>query len=461
MTATIATHPTSEPVHRAPGEIGHERPPHLLDGIELLGQVAGSGFREAPFLVRRQDGQVIQLSQVLYEIASGLDGRPLSEVADTVAARLQVRVTPEQIAYAAEQKLAPLGLVPYRDGGIARAQARTALLALRFRAGMLGETPVNAIARLMQPLFRAPVVVAALLALVACDVWLGTSGGVSDGLIAIIRSPALILGMTAMTILSLAFHECGHAAACRYGGARPGRIGVGIYLVWPVFFTDVTDSYRLPRRGRLRTDLGGVYFNVLVALATAGVYLATGWRPLVVAIMGQQLLILDQFVPWIRLDGYHIVSDLIGVPDLFERIRPVTRSLLPGRPADPRVSELKRSARVAVSVWVVTTVAALAGLAAIVVLSAPHYLRQAWQSLVLQVGAIGTGGVIDVLNGAVGIFMLLLPVLGMTLMYLVICRGVGAALAVRRARRQGTSTILPWVWPPSSWRKASRTRSSG
>jgi putative peptide zinc metalloprotease protein len=461
MTATLATHTPSEPARRGPAGSGHDRSPRLLDGIELLGQVAGSGFREAPFLVRRHDGQVVQLSQLLYEIAGGLDGRPLSEVADTVTARLQVRITPEQIAYAAEQKLAPLGLVPYRDGRIARSQARTALLALRFRAGILGETPVNAIARLMQPLFRAPVVLAALLALVACDVWLGISGGVSDGLIAIIRSPALILGMTALTILSLAFHECGHAAACRYSGARPGRIGVGIYLVWPVFFTDVTDSYRLPRRGRLRTDLGGVYFNVLVALATAGAYLATDWRPLVVAVVGQQLLILDQFVPWIRLDGYHIVSDLIGVPDLFERIRPVTRSLLPGRPRDPRVSELKPSARVAVSVWVLTTAAALGGLAVIVVVNAPHYLRQAWQSLVLQLGAIGTGGVIDVLNGAVGIFMLLLPVLGMTLTYLVICRGIGAALAVRRARPQGTSTIFPWVWPPSTWRKASRTRSSG
>jgi hypothetical protein len=37
----------------------------------------------------------------------------------------------------------------------------------------------------------------------------------------------------------------------------------------------VTDSYRLARRGRLRTDLGGVYFNVLFTLGTALVYAAT------------------------------------------------------------------------------------------------------------------------------------------------------------------------------------------
>jgi putative peptide zinc metalloprotease protein len=282
-------------------------------------------------------------------------------------------------------------------------------------------------------------VLAALLALTACDVWLVASHSVSRSLSTVIRSPTLLLGLTGVTILSLAFHECGHAAACRYGGARPGRIGVGIYLVWPVFFTDVTDSYRLSRAGRLRTDLGGVYFNALLAVVAAVGYRVTGYTPIVIVAVGQQLLIIDQFVPWIRLDGYHIVSDVIGVPDLFDRIRPVMRSLLPGRPSDARVTELKRSARVAVSIWVLTTVVTLSAMAAVVVVNAPGYLRQAWQSLVVQVDTVGAGArigsVIDVLNGAVGTIMLLLPVIGMTLTYLVICRGVGTSLAAHGARQ--------------------------
>ena len=40
-------------------------------------------------------------------------------------------------------------------------------------------------------------------------------------------------------------------------------MGAGIYMVWPAFYTDVTDAYRLPRRARLRTDLGGIYFNAV------------------------------------------------------------------------------------------------------------------------------------------------------------------------------------------------------
>lgn len=54
---------------------------------------------------------------------------------------------------------------------------------------------------------------------------------------------------------------------------------------------------------------------------------------------------LDQFIPWVRLDGYHIVSDLIGVSDLFARIKPVMASLRPGRESDRRVTEPSRCAR--------------------------------------------------------------------------------------------------------------------
>lgn len=419
--------------------------PRLLEGTELVGRAAGSGLREPPYLVRRCDGQVVQFSRLLFVIASRMDGRDLSSIADSAGAQLGLRITPEQVAYVAEQKLAPLGLVSYRDGRMPALERRNALLALRFRAGVLSERAVNAIAWLLAPLFASPLVIAALLALIACDVWLGVSHGIATGLGAVIQSPTLVLALFGVTIVSLAIHEFGHAAACRYGGARPGRIGVGIYLVWPVFFTDVTDSYRLSKAGRLRTDLGGVYFNGLSALMAAAAYLMTSYKPLLIVVVSQQLLILDQFIPWVRLDGYHIVSDLIGVTDLFARIKPVIRSLLPGRQADSRVAELKPWARAAVTVWVLTTLVALVGMAVLVVLNASGFLSQAWQSLMLQVDWISRGArignVLDVLNGAIGAFMLVLPVAGITFTYLMLCRGLGASLAVRRSRVDVTLAV--------------------
>jgi putative peptide zinc metalloprotease protein len=432
---------------RMPPPDATELRPQLLAGTELIGRVAGSGLREPPYLVRRCDGQVVQLSRLLYVIASTMDGRDLLAIAGDAGARLEVRITPEQVAYVAEQKLAPLGLIAPRDGTPPNLEPLNGLLALRFRAGIVGERAVNVVAKLLRPLFLPPILIATLAALIACDVWLGTSHGIGAGLRIVIHHPTLGLALFGLTILSLAFHECGHAAACRYGGARPGRIGIGIYLVWPVFFTDVTDSYRLGKAGRLRTDLGGVYFNILFALTALGAYLATGFEPLLILVVSQQLLLLDQFIPWVRLDGYHIVSDLIGVSDLFTRIKPVITSLRPGRQPDRRVAELKPWARAAVTTWVLSTLAAFTAMAVMIILYAPGYLTRAWQSLILQFDGVAfgarTGSIVDLLNGAIGAAMLLLPVTGITLTYLLICRRTGTSLALRRARVDATHAARP------------------
>ena len=61
-------------------------------------------------------------------------------------------------------------------------------------------------------------------------------------------------------------------------------------------------------------------------------------------------------MPSLRLDGYFILADLIGVPDLFRRIGPVLRSLIPGQPVDPRIRDLKRAARLTLTTWILIVV---------------------------------------------------------------------------------------------------------
>lgn len=190
------------------------------------------------------------------------------------------------------------------------------------------------------------------------------------------------------------------------------------------------------RRGRLRTDLGGIYFNGLFSLAAMAAFIATGYAPLLVLIAGQQIIMLDQFTPWIRLDGYHVVSDLIGVSDLFERIRPILAGLWPGRPPHPRVTELKPWAKAAVTIWVIATIGALGGLLVLLALKAPGFATSGWASIVFQVRdaarAIGHGQVATAILGVLGIVLLVLPVLAVLYLYLSLCRGAGSRLALHR-----------------------------
>ncbi len=173
-------------------------------------------------------------------------------------------------------------------------------------------------------------------------------------------NPALFLAVVAVTVLSAGFHEFGHAAAARYGGSTPGTMGFGFYLFWPAFYTDVTDSYPLGRAGRVRTDLGGLYFNALVVLASFGVWWLTGWHAVLLLVATQILQMVRQLLPLLRFDGYHVLADLTGVPDLYQRIGPILRASLPGRWHQPEATALKTWARLVVIAWVLIVVPLMA-----------------------------------------------------------------------------------------------------
>src|SRR3954469_17486040 len=193
-------------------------------------------------------------------------------------------------------------------------------------------------------------------------------------------------------------------------------MGVGIYVVWPAFYTDITDSYRLGRGGRLRTDLGGVYFNAVFALLAAGAYSATRFEPLLLVVLVQNFAIIQQLLPLLRLDGYYIISDLTGVPDMLARIKPVLQSLLPGREADPRVTELKPWVRAVVTGYVCTIVPVLVLSFVLMIVHAPRAFATAYDSAGVQWDKVaGAPGMAAAATGVVQLALLVLPCLGMVL----------------------------------------------
>ncbi|MBW3614370.1 MAG: hypothetical protein KY439_03555 [Actinobacteria bacterium] len=439
------------------------RAPTRAPGMELLGEFTGSGYNEAPRLVRRADGQTVQVTPLLYQLLESLDGeRNLEELADELGRRCGKAVAPEDVRYLLEQKLAPLGLLCEPDGSAPAVEKSTPLLGLRFKVVVSDPAITRRITRPFAWLFRRWIVVPVLLAFAVTCWWVLWKQGLASGTRQAFESPGLLLGVFALTVLSAGWHEFGHAAACRAAGATPGAMGAGLYLVWPAFYTDVDDSYRLSRWRRLVVDLGGLYFNALVAVAVTGAWLATRRDALLLVVASQLLLMLRQLTPVIRADGYHILADLTGVPDLFQHIKPTLAGLLPTNWGKPQ--PLRPWARWVVRAWVLLVVPLLLWMFVLAVLLLPRLVATAWVGLQKQGSAFTTNGqdgdLVGVLASVLQMAALVLPVAAVTYQAVRLVRRGGRWLRTRTEGRPvartavvlagaGLLALLAWAWWPS------------
>src|SRR6478752_1150748 len=440
--------------------------PAPTTGIELLGSLTGSGYRNPPSLVRRADGQTVQLTPLLYLVLEAIDDRrTYAEVADEVSKAYGRRLAPHDVRQLTESRLRPLGLVRGADGSEPQMEKANPLLALRFRWVVSDPAVTRRVTAPFAALFSPVVVVVVLLAFTLISGWVLLTKGLASATHQAFDQPLLLLVVFAITIFSAGFHEFGHASACRYGGVTPGAMGMGLYLVWPAFYTDVSDSYRLGRVGRLRVDLGGLYFNAIVVLAMFGVWAWTGWDAILLILAAQLLQMVRQLAPMVRFDGYHILADLTGVPDLYSRIGPTLRSLLPGHWDDPRARELRPWARAVVTAWVLVIVPLMLVTLLLMVLALPRVLGTAWASLGKQSHALTidwAGG--DVAGVAVRMLALLavaLPVFGSLYILGRLVRrtttSVWRATRGRPGRRAVAAVLagtlvagLAWAWWPDA-----------
>ena len=154
---------------------------------------------------------------------------------------------------------------------------------------------------------------------------------------------------------------------------------MGLYMVWPAFYTDVTDSYRLPRRDRLRVDLGGIYFNADRRRRHARASGSPGTSTRCCCSIALQLLMMvKNLSPVIRVGRLPHPRRRDRRPRPLRAHRADAARLLPGHRREP--SALTGRARLLVTVWVLVVVPVLLSLMLGAVLLLPRLLTTAWDS---------------------------------------------------------------------------------
>jgi len=116
------------------------------------------------------------------------------------------------------------------------------------------------------------------------------------------------------------FHELGHAAAARYYKSSVGKIGVGVYLLMPVAYTDLSSIWSLERKKRIVVNLGGFYFSLIYTSVIWIMAVLTGnsnYRIVNILIL---LTMFFNLNPLLRMDGYWILCDYVGIVNLNKKV---------------------------------------------------------------------------------------------------------------------------------------------
>ena len=165
-----------------------------------------------------------------------------------------------------------------------------------------------------------------------------------------ILRPSNLPWLAAVFVCIKAMHEFGHGVLCRHFGGEVHEMGIMLLVFAPVPYCDATSSWGLPgRRQRALVGLGGIFAETAVAAMAAVVWAHTSGGRLhevahnTVILSGIGTLLFNAN-PLLRYDGYHVLSDLLDIPNLLKTanehlkyvaqrylfgvtdVRPVTRS---------------------------------------------------------------------------------------------------------------------------------------
>lgn len=292
--------------------------PRLHPGIRVA--PFSSGARQQTFLLSCPDGRCLEASGRLRDLLVLLDGnRSCSQIAHRLAETWNVPVREQDVRdWVTEHVLSPGLLLLPGSPQAAPGNARQGPAPGPRGVPLLSPAALAPFADALQFLFRPRLALPLLWAAGLCHLLLYPPL-VAGTATAPPASPGRVLAGTLLLFLSVGFHELGHLAACRYFGCPHGEVRIGLYLIFPVLYANVSAAWRLPRRARLVVDLGGAYFQLLLTLPVYLLDRLTGDPLCALLFLELDAMILFALNPFLRFDGYWVCSDLLGVANLRAR----------------------------------------------------------------------------------------------------------------------------------------------
>ncbi len=142
--------------------------------------------------------------------------------------------------------------------------------------------------------------------------------------------PQNMILMLIVFVVVKVLHEAGHALTAKTCGAECNECGVMLMVFTPVLYTNVTDSWMLPRRQRLLVTAAGIAVELVIAAACMLLWWQAAPGLLKSVLLNTMLMcsvntLLFNGNPLLRFDGYFVLADLLRLPNMASRSVAVVR----------------------------------------------------------------------------------------------------------------------------------------
>lgn len=283
--------------------------PELDQNLEIL------PFDNSEFIVQHPTlNYQVNINRETHQLIGLIDGkRSIDDIRTLYRESYAIDLSPDFVHQLIFGNLARYGIVK-QDEFVVEKRQRASYLRLSFI--ILKKQWVSLITPYLAFLFFRPLFYALMISMAA---FIGVMIALNYTVIAENASNLFSLNIILYVIafqLGGIIHELGHATACRRFGARHGGIGFGFYLLFPVLFADVSDAWRLKRTERIVVNLGGIYFEMLLASALLIAFLFNGHIAFLVIPCMLVLNTLYNLNPLVKYDGYWVLSDATKTPNL-------------------------------------------------------------------------------------------------------------------------------------------------
>jgi len=138
-----------------------------------------------------------------------------------------------------------------------------------------------------------------------------------------------------LALVAGCWHEIGHGHACKHYGGRVPAMGFLLIYLAPAFYTDTTEGGIMGSRyQRMVIALAGVWAELYICAAATIIWWMSPPDTMLHSVAYMMMLltgiaaVLINFNPLMKLDGYYIMTEILGLADLKENSTAYVSALL-------------------------------------------------------------------------------------------------------------------------------------